>query len=133
MKKTILVLFSVLFLNQQVFAVTLFEALTETYKNNTDLNAERENINISEEDLKIAKSKFLPTVTISGSKNQEDTGKLTNRAGVEQLVNDVNPATQLLKIEQTLIDFGRKADVKKNEIGIDLAVMKLLKKNKKFY
>jgi outer membrane protein len=128
MKKTILVLFSVLFLNQQVFAVTLFEALTETYKNNTDLNAERENINISEEDLKIAKSKFLPTVTISGSKNQEDTGKLTNRAGVEQLVNDVNPATQLLKIEQTLIDFGRKADVKKNEIGIDLAVMKLLKK-----
>ena len=128
MKKTILILFSVLFLNQQLFAVTLFEALTETYKNNTDLNAERENINISEEDLKISKGKFLPTVTISGSKNQEDTSKLTNRAGVEQLVNDVNPATQLLKIEQTLIDFGRNADVKKNEIGIDLAVMKLLKK-----
>ena len=51
MKKTILILFSVLFLNQQVLAVTLFEALTEAYKNNTDLNAERENISISEEDL----------------------------------------------------------------------------------
>ena len=46
--KIILILFSVLFLNQQVFAVTLFEALTEAYKNNTDLNAERENINISD-------------------------------------------------------------------------------------
>jgi outer membrane protein len=75
MKKTILILFSVLFLNQQVFAVTLFEALTEAYQNNTDLNAERENINISEEDLRISKSNYLPTVTISGSKSQEDTSK----------------------------------------------------------
>jgi outer membrane protein len=113
MKKTILILFSVLFLNQHVLAVTLFEALTEAYKNNTDLNAERENINISEEDLKISKSSYLPSVTISGSKSQEDTDKLTNRAGAEVLVNDVDPSTQSIKIEQTLIDFGRSADVKK--------------------
>ena len=128
MKKTILILFSVLFLNQQVLAVTLFEALTETYKNNTDLNAERENISISEEDLKISKGNYLPTVTISGSKSQEDTSKLTNRTGVEQSVNDVDPSTQSIKIEQTLIDFGRNADVQKNQIGIRLAVVKLLKK-----
>ena len=128
MKKIILILLSVLFLNQQVLAVTLFEALTEAYKNNTDLNAERENIDISEEDLKISKSNYLPTVTISGSKSQEDTNKLTNRVGVEQSVNDVDPSTQSIKIEQTLIDFGRNADVKKNEIGIELAAIKLLKK-----
>ena len=128
MKKTILILLSVLFLNQQVLAVTLFEALTEAYKNNTDLNAERENINISEEDLKISKGNYLPTVTISGSKSQEDTSKLTNRSGVEQSVNDVDPSTQSIKIEQTLIDFGRNADVQKNQIGIRLAAVKLLKK-----
>ena len=128
MKKTILILFSVLFLNQHVLAVTLFEALTEAYKNNTDLNAERENINISEEDLRISKGNYLPTVTISGSKSQEDTSKLTNRSGVEQSVNDVDPSTQSIKIEQTLIDFGRNADVQKNQIGIRLAVAKLLKK-----
>ncbi|MDA7593613.1 TolC family outer membrane protein [Candidatus Pelagibacter sp.] len=128
MKKITLILFSVLFLNQQVLAVTLFEALTEAYKNNTDLNAERENINISEEDLKISKGNYLPTVIISGSKSQEDTNKLTNRTGVEQSVNDVDPFTQSIKIEQTLIDFGRNADVQKNQIGIELAVVKLLKK-----
>jgi len=128
MKKIILILFSVIFLNQQVFAVTLFEALTEAYKNNTELNAERENISISEEDLKISKSNYLPSVIISGSKSQEDTSRLTNKAGVEQSVNDVDPSTQSIKIEQTLIDFGRNADVKKNEIGIDLAITKLLKK-----
>ena len=128
MKKIILILFSVLFFNQQVLAVTLFEALTEAYKNNTDLNAERENISISEEDLKISKGSYLPSVIISGSKSQENTDKLTNRAGTELSVNDVDPSTQSIKIEQTLIDLGRNADVKKNEIGINLAAIRLLKK-----
>ncbi|WP_415320533.1 TolC family protein [Candidatus Pelagibacter sp. Uisw_092] len=128
MKKIILILFSILFLNQQVLAVTLFEALTEAYKNNTNLNAERENINISKEDLKISKSNYLPSVTISGSKSQEDTSKLTDRTGAEVAVNDVDPFTQSIKIEQTLIDLGRNADLKKNEIGISLARTKLLKK-----
>ena len=128
MKKIILIIFSVIFLNQHALAVTLFEALTEAYKNNTELNAERENINISEEDLKISKSNYLPSVTISGSKSQEDTSKLTDRAGNDKSVNDVNPSTQSIKIEQTLIDFGRNADVQKNKIGINLAAIKLLKK-----
>ena len=127
-KKIILILFSVLFLNQKVIAVTLFEALTEAYKNNTELNAERENINISEEDLKISKGSYLPSVIISGSKSQEDTNKLTNRAGTELSVKDVDPSNQSIKIEQTLIDLGRNADVQKNKIGINLAAIKLLKK-----
>ena len=128
MKKIILILFSVLFLNQHVLAATLFEALTEAYKNNLDLNAERENINVSKEDLKISKSNYLPSVTITGSQSQEDTNKLTNRAGTEQSVKDVDPSNQSIKIEQTLIDFGRSADVKKNKIGINLATIKLLKR-----
>jgi outer membrane protein len=128
MKKILLIIFPVLFLSQQVFAVTLFEALTEAYKNNTDLNAERENINISEENLKISKGNYLPSVIFSGSKSQEDTNKLTDRTGAEVSVSDVNPFTQSIKIEQTLIDLGRTANVKKNEIGINLADARLLKK-----
>jgi len=128
MKKIILILFSILFLNQKVLAITLFEALTEAYKNNTELNAERENIDISEEDLKISKSEYLPSVEISGSKSQEDTDSLTDRGGVEQAVDDINPSTQSIKIEQTLIDFSISANIQKNKIGIDLASIKLLKK-----
>ena len=128
MKKIILILFSVLFLNQHVLAATLLEALTEAYKNNTDLNAERENINISEEDLKISKGSYLPSVIISGSKSQEDTNKLTNRVGTEVSISDADPLTQSIKIEQTLIDLSRNADVQKSKIGINLANTKLLKK-----
>ena len=39
-----------------------------------------------------------------------------------------DPSTQSIKIEQTLIDFGRNANVQKNKIGINLAGAKLLKK-----
>ena len=128
MKKILLILFSILFLDQQVLAVTIFEALAEAYKNNTDLNAERENINISEEDLKISKGNYLPSIIISGSKSKEDTKKLTNRAGNDVAINDVDPSAQSIKIEQTLLDFGRYANVQKNKIGINLADIKLLKK-----
>ena len=127
-KKIFLILFSLFFLNKQVFAVTLFEAVTEAYKNNPELNAERENIGVSKEDLKISKSGYLPSVIISGSKSKEDTDKLTNRVGSDVSVNDVNPLTQSITIEQTLIDFGISADVQKNKIGINLANIKLLKK-----
>jgi outer membrane protein len=128
MKKIFLILLSLSLFSQQSYAVTLSEALLQAYKNNPELNAERENISISEKDLKISKSKYLPSVTISGSKSQEDTSKLTNRAGKDVAVNNVNPLTQSITIEQTLIDLGRIADVQKNKIGINLANVKLLKK-----
>jgi len=128
MKKIFLQLIILLFLTNQVFAITLFDALTQAYKNNPELNAERENISVSKEDLKISKSGYLPSITISGSKSQENTNKLTNRSGADVAVNDVNPLTQSITIEQTLIDFGINADIQKNKIGINLASTKLLKK-----
>jgi len=100
----------------------------QAYKNNPELNAERENTKISKEELKISKSNYLPSVTLSGSKSQENTKKLTNQAGVDQSIKDTNPLTQSIIIEQTLIDFGRGADFQKNKIGINLANVKLLKK-----
>ena len=48
MKKIILIIISLILFIPNVFAVTLSEALTEAYKNNPELNAERENINVSE-------------------------------------------------------------------------------------
>ena len=83
MKKIFLSFLYLLFLTNQVFAITLFDALKQAYKDNPELNAERENISISKENLKISKSEYSPSVIISGSKSQEDTNKLTNRAGVE--------------------------------------------------
>ena len=128
MKKITLIVISLIFFIPKVFAVTLSEALTQAYKNNTELNAERENIKVSEEDLNISKGEYLPTLTLSGSKSQEDTNKLTNQSGGDAAITDVDPLSTSITIEQTLIDFGRSAQNEKNIIGISLAKAKLLKK-----
>jgi outer membrane protein len=128
MKKIILIIISLFLFIPKVFAVTLSEALTQAYKNNTELNAERENIKVSEEDLNISKGEYLPTLTLSGSKSQEDTNKLTNQSGGDAAITDVDPLSTSITIEQTLIDFGRSAQNEKNIIGISLAKAKLLKK-----
>ena len=78
------------------------EALLEAYKNNPELNAERENIKVSKEDLNISKSEFLPSVTLSESKSQEIQKNLTNRSGAMSSSTDVDPKTQSIIIEQTL-------------------------------
>ena len=128
MKKILLIFIITIFSLNKSFAITLTEALIQTYKNNTELNAERENIKVSREDLKISKSSYLPTLTITGSKSIEETKKLTNQSGGDASISDVDPFTTSIKLEQTLVDLGRNADFKKNQIGINLAEAKLLKK-----
>ena len=128
MKKFIILILSYLFLLSSVSAETFTTALKKAYNNNPELNAERESLNISEQDLKISKGSYLPTITLSGSKSEEDTEKLTNRDGSDAAKADVDPTVETITITQTLIDFGRGAELAKSKIGIELAKAKLLKK-----
>ena len=111
-----------------VSAETFNSALKKAYDTNPELNAERESINISEQELKVSKSSYLPTITLEGSKSQEETDKLTNRDGSNASITNVDPSVQSITITQKLIDFGRAAEFKKSKIGIELAKTKLLKK-----
>ena len=128
MRQILTILFISLLFSNSALAKSLLDVLKEAYQNNTELNAERENLIISEQELKISKSDYLPSAIITSSKSQEDTNKLTNQSGGDATISDVDPLSTSIKIEQTLIDFGRSADYKKKKIGIDLAREKLLKK-----
>ena len=123
--KIILIL---IFSLNSVFAETFMSALKKAYNDNPELNAERESLNISEQELKISKGSYLPSITLSGSKSDEETDKLTNRDGSNASITNVDPTVKSIKIEQTLIDFGRGAELAKSKIGIDLAKAKFLKK-----
>ena len=103
-------------------------ALKRAYDTNPELNAERESLNISEQEYKVSISSYLPTITLEGSKSQEDTEKLTNQNGSNASFSDVDPESRSITVTQTLIDFGRGAELAKSKIGIDLAKAKLLKK-----
>ena len=112
---------------------SLYDALKITYKNNKELNAERENVNIAEQDLKITKGNYLPTGTITGSKSQQDTNKLTNQSGGDASKNDVDPVNTTIKLEQTLIDFGRNSELKKSQLGLNLSKEKLKKMEQEIF
>ena len=128
MKKVILILLTVTFFNGNVLAVTLSQALLQAYNENPELNAERENIKISKEDIRISRSQFLPSVTLSGSKSQENTEKLTDRSGANSAITNVDPKTQSIEIEQKLFQgFAGLAGMEKSKIGLNLADAKLLK------
>ena len=128
MIKKIFLFVLIILINQTSYAVTLSESLLLAYKNNPELNAERENIKVSKEDLKISKSEFLPTITLSGSKSQETTNKLTDRNGSNSSITDVDPETQSIDIEQKIFQgFSGVASIKKSQIGLNLAEAKLLK------
>jgi len=129
MKKIFIILLSLSLFSQPSYAVTLSEALLEAYKNNPELNAERENIKVSKEDLNISKSEFLPSLTLSSSRSGESTQKLTNRSGANVSSTDIDPKTQSITIEQTLFQgFAGIATFEKNKIGLNLAEAKLLKR-----
>ena len=127
MKKFLLFILMNIFLICNANAITLIEAIKEAYDNNPKLNAERENLKISKENINISKSNFLPTVTISGYKSAENTSKLTNRSGEDASKDDVNPLQTSILVEQKLYDQSRKPDLEKNEIGLEIARLKLKK------
>ena len=128
MKKILLLVCLILFNFSSVSAISLYDALNLTYQNNIQLNAERENLKASEEDINISKANYKPSLTLSGSKSQEDTNKLTNQSGGNATITDVDPFTTSIKLEQTILDFGRGLELKKSITGLDLAKAKLIKK-----
>ena len=128
MKILITLISLVLFSFSNAIAVTLYDALNQTYQNNIELNAERENIKASEEDINISKADYKPTISLSGSKSIEKTNKLTNQSGGDATINDADPFTTSIKLEQILLDYGRDLTLEKNITALDLAKARLIKK-----
>ena len=128
MKKILILISLTLFNFSNVTAVTLYDALNQTYQNNIQLNAERENIKASEEDINISRADFKPSLTLSSSKSLENTNKLTNQSSGNATINDTDPFTTSIKLEQTILDYSRGLTLQKNITGLDLAKAKLIKK-----
>ena len=133
MKNIFILSFIFICLSSKGYSTTLFEALKQTYNDNTQLNAERENFKASEEDINISKAEYKPSLTLSGSKSIEETNKLTNQSGGDTTINDVDPFTTSIKLEQTLLDFDRGISHERNIIGLDLASAKLIKKEQDIF
>ena len=103
-------------------ASTLFDSLNSAYKNNPKLNAERANMRASREEKREAISEFLPSVTISGYRSEQDNTKGSS--------NDSNlkPSEGSLLVEQKIFQGGAGiANFKKKKYGQKLGEFKLHK------
>ena len=64
-----------------ISAQNVMKTLSDAFKNNSKLNAERASLNATKQDVNISRGEFLPSVTISGNiSSQEDTNR-TNKSG----------------------------------------------------
>ena len=129
MKKIVLITTIILLIPVVANAATLSSALKTTFENNLELQAERKNLEVQKEVLNISKSDFFPTLTLSGTKNFENTNELTNQNGTDASITDTNTMTSSVKLEQTLIDGSeRSTKYEKSKLGLNLSEAKLIKK-----
>ena len=103
-------------------ANTLFESLQSAYLNNSKLNAERASMRASREEKREAISEFLPSVTISGYKSQQD----NFNSNSDDL--GIDPKERSILVEQKIFQgFGGVANLQKKRKGQKLGEFKLKK------
>ena len=79
--KKILILLQFFFYLAIIYSEDLIKTLSDAFKNNTKLNAQRASLNASKQDVNISIGEFLPSITLSGDKaTQKDTNR-TNAKG----------------------------------------------------
>ena len=134
MKKFLLIIFCTIIFPLSAFSATLKEALKQTFDNNLELQAERKNLEIQQEVINMSRSDLLPTLTLTGKKNFEETNEITTQAGADASVTDVDTSSASIKLEQTLLDgSGRKTVYEKSKLGLNLTEAKLIQKEQEIF
>jgi outer membrane protein len=82
----------------------------------------------------MSRSDLLPSLTLTGKKNFEETNEITTQAGADTSVTDVNTGSASIKLEQTLLDgSGRKTEYEKSKLGLNLTEAKLIQKEQEIF
>ncbi len=127
MKKIFFIIIFCLFYNN-VYSQDVIKTLSDAFKNNSKLNAERASLNAAKQDVNISRGEFLPSVTISGNiSSQEDTNR-TNQSG--EPLTDLNstPETRSVLVEQKIFSgFSNYNNLKKSQLELEYAKYELTK------
>ena len=127
MKKIFFIIIFCLFYSN-IYAQDVIKTLSDAFKNNSKLNAERANLNAAKQDVNISRGEFLPSVTISGNiSSQEDTNR-TNQSG--EALADLNstPETRSVLVEQKIFSgFSNYNNLKKSQLELEYAKYELTK------
>ncbi len=128
MFKNSVILFLFCFFMSPVYSQDLIRTLSDAYKNNSKLNAQRASLNASKEEVNISRGDFLPSVTLSGDKaTQKDTDR-TNISGESLQDTSASPGTKSVLVEQKIFEgFENYNNLKKSKLKLDFAKLELNK------
>ena len=105
--KNIFILFVFFLFGTNLNAQDLLKTLSDAFKNNSQLNAQRASLNASKQDVNISRGEFLPSVTLSGDKATQQDTKRTNTSGVSLQDTNSTPESRSVVVEQKIFDgFG---------------------------
>ena len=127
MKKFLILL--IFFLpNSNLNAQDLLNTLSDAFKNNSKLNAERASLNAEKQDVNISIGEFLPSVTLSGdAATQKDTNR-KNQSGASLQDTESTPENRSVLIEQKIFDgFSNYNNLAKSKLEFEYAKFKLNK------
>ncbi len=113
-------------LSSNLYADELIKTLSDAFKNNSKLNAQRASLNASKQDVNISRGEFLPSVTVSGNiSSQENTGR-TNQSGEALDNTNLSPETRSVLVEQKIFSgFSNYNNLKKSQLELEYAKFEL--------
>ena len=128
MLKKILILSIFYLLNTNLYAQDLLKTLSDAFKNNSKLNAERASLNAVKENINISRGEFLPSITVSGDlATQKDTDRI-NQSGEKIADIESEPESKSVLVEQKIFDgFGNYNSLKKSKLELEYAKFELNK------
>jgi len=114
--------------SNHLYAEDLVKTLSDAFKNNSKLNAERASLNAAKQDVNVSRGEFLPSITLSGDiASQEDTGR-TNQSGESLVDLNSTPESGSVLIEQKIFDgFSNYNNLKKSQLKLEYAKFELNK------
>ena len=102
-KKFLVLLIFFLFSNK-LYAEDLVKTLSDAFKNNSRLNAERASLEASKQDVNISRGEFLPSITLSGDIASQEDSKRTNQTGTKLGDTSSTPESKSILVEQKIFD-----------------------------
>lgn len=101
--KLFLTIFLLIFKTSVVYASNdLIFFLEGAYKNNPVLNAERKNLKAIKENINISYGEFLPSVSVSGSIDSNESSNRINQAGARLADTNLNTETKKISVDQKI-------------------------------
>ncbi len=126
--KNILLIIIFCFINSNISAQDIIKTLSDAFKNNSKLNAERASLRATKQEVNISRGEFLPSVTISGNISSQDDTSRTNQSGESLEDLSSTPETRSVLVEQKIFSgFSNYNNLKKSQLELEYAKYELTK------